>query len=78
MAREDIVEHDHPVLGPVRTIRTPLRLSEGDESLERPAVRGPHRGEHTAEVLASICGYSAEQVRQMAADGVFGDVVVEP
>ena len=28
VAREDIVEHDHPTLGRVRSIRTPLRLAE--------------------------------------------------
>ncbi len=40
--------------------------------------RGPLRGEHTAEVLTSICGYAPEKVRSLAAAGVFGDVVVEP
>lgn len=77
VAREDIVEHAHPVLGPVRTIRTPLRLSQGELSLERPAERGPARGEHTAEVLTSLCGYSADRIRELAAAGVFGDVAVE-
>jgi crotonobetainyl-CoA:carnitine CoA-transferase CaiB-like acyl-CoA transferase len=76
VARADIVEHEHPVLGQVRTIRTPLRLSQGEESLERPAMRGPTRGEHTAEVLAGLCGYPAEKVRELAAAGAFGDVAV--
>jgi crotonobetainyl-CoA:carnitine CoA-transferase CaiB-like acyl-CoA transferase len=78
IAREDVVTHDHPVLGEVRTIRTPLRLSEGEESLERPAARGPLRGEHTAEVLTGLCRYPAEKVRELAAAGVFGDIAVEP
>jgi crotonobetainyl-CoA:carnitine CoA-transferase CaiB-like acyl-CoA transferase len=69
LAREDVVEHDHPVLGAVRTIRTPLRVSDG----ERPAARGPFRGEHTEEVLVGLCGYSPERVRELAAAGVFGD-----
>ena len=48
------------------------RLAEGDESLERPPARGPTRGEHTEDVLVELCGYSAEQVGELAADGVFG------
>jgi crotonobetainyl-CoA:carnitine CoA-transferase CaiB-like acyl-CoA transferase len=73
LAREDIVEHDHPTLGRVRSIRTPLRLSERGEPLEREAARGPFRGEHTEELLVSLCGYSEEQVRELAAEGVFGE-----
>ena len=46
IARGTIVEHDHPTLGRVRSIRTPLRLS-GPSSLEREARAGPRRGEHT-------------------------------
>jgi crotonobetainyl-CoA:carnitine CoA-transferase CaiB-like acyl-CoA transferase len=72
LAREDVVEHDHPVLGTVRSIRSPLRLS-GEE---RPPGRGPFRGEHTEEVLVRLCGYSPERVRELAAAGVFGDVAV--
>jgi crotonobetainyl-CoA:carnitine CoA-transferase CaiB-like acyl-CoA transferase len=77
LAREDIVEHDHPALGRVRSIRTPLRLAEGAESLERAPERGPFRGEHTEEVLVEVCGYTPEQVRELAEAGVFGDVQVE-
>ena len=73
-AREDIVEHDHPVLGTVRTLRTPLRVSEG----ERPPTRGPFRGEHTEEVLVELCGYTRERVRELARAGVLGDVEPGP
>ncbi len=75
LAREDVVEHDHPSLGRVRTIRTPLRLEGADgASLERTPTRGPRRGEHTAEVLEALCGYTSEHIRALADDGVFGDV----
>ena len=70
LARGDIVEHEHPTLGTVRSIRTPLRLSDG----ERAPSRGPFRGEHTEEVLVELCGYTPERVRELAAAGVFGDV----
>jgi crotonobetainyl-CoA:carnitine CoA-transferase CaiB-like acyl-CoA transferase len=56
----------------VRSIRTPLRLSEGEELLERAPVRGPRRGEHTAEVLAGLCGYDAAEIERLAGEGVFG------
>ncbi len=74
LARGDVVEHDHPVLGRVRTLRTPLRLSEG----ERVPSRGPFWGEHTAEVLIELCGYTRERVRELARAGVFGDLEVAP
>ena len=72
VARDDIVEYDHPALGRVRSIRTPLRLAAGDERLEREAVRAPHRGEHTRSVLEGLCGYTPEEVSELAAEGVFG------
>ena len=72
VAREDIVEHDHPTLGNVRSIRTPLRLASGGERLEREPERGPHRGEHTRAVLESLCGYAPELVSELAEAGVFG------
>jgi len=72
VAREDIVEHDHPTLGRVRSIRTPLRLSDGAESLERPSERGPFRGEHTEQVLVDYCGYTPARVHRLTEAGVFG------
>jgi crotonobetainyl-CoA:carnitine CoA-transferase CaiB-like acyl-CoA transferase len=68
LARLDVVEHDHPTLGRVRSIRTPLRVSEG----ERPPSRGPLRGEHTEEVLVELCGYTPERVEELRGTGVFG------
>jgi crotonobetainyl-CoA:carnitine CoA-transferase CaiB-like acyl-CoA transferase len=76
--REDVIEHDHPTLGRVRTIASPLRLAgEGGEDLRaQPPVRGPFRGEHTEQVLVEICGYAPERVRELHAAGVFGDVAL--
>ena len=72
IAREDVVEHDHPALGRVRSIRTPLRLAAEGEVLERRPVRGPFRGEHTEQVLLELCGYSTDRVRALGDSGVFG------
>ena len=75
-ARGDVVEHDHPTLGTVRTIRTALRLEAGGEVLERAPARGPFRGEHTDEVLAGLCGYAPERIRALREAGVFGEAEV--
>ncbi len=75
VARKDIVEYEHPSLGTVRSIRTPLRLASGGECLEREPERSPHRGEHTGAVLESLCGYAPERVRELARAGVFGTPV---
>ena len=69
-ARDALVELEHPRFGTVRQVATPLRVGEE----EKPLRRGPFRGEHTADVLVSICGYSRERVEELAAAGVFGDV----
>lgn len=50
-ARELIEEIDHPVAGPSRLLRTPIKLSETPASIRRPA---PSLGEHTDEVLAEL------------------------
>jgi crotonobetainyl-CoA:carnitine CoA-transferase CaiB-like acyl-CoA transferase len=72
-ARGDVVEHEHPRLGTVRTIASPLRV--GPE--RKPPQRGPFRGEHTADVLIRICGYTPERVRELHEAGAFGDVELE-
>jgi crotonobetainyl-CoA:carnitine CoA-transferase CaiB-like acyl-CoA transferase len=70
-ARGDVVEVEHPRLGRVRQIASPLRLSGPDA----PLRRAPFRGEHTEQVLVEVCGYEPERVRALADAGVFGDVV---
>jgi crotonobetainyl-CoA:carnitine CoA-transferase CaiB-like acyl-CoA transferase len=67
LARGAVVEVEHPTLGTVRQVGSPLRL--GDAA---PLRRGPFRGEHTEEVLAEVCGYSRERIDELAAAGVFG------
>ncbi len=52
------VEVDHPVLGPVRSLGTPLKMSATPLD---PRRRAPLLGEHTAEVLAGL-GYSTAEI----------------
>jgi crotonobetainyl-CoA:carnitine CoA-transferase CaiB-like acyl-CoA transferase len=71
LARDLIAETEHPVLGTVRQIRSPLRV-DGRLTELRAA---PRRGEHTREVLLAS-GYADADVDRLAAAGVFGDVEV--
>jgi crotonobetainyl-CoA:carnitine CoA-transferase CaiB-like acyl-CoA transferase len=63
------VGYEHPRLGAVRQVASPLRLS----GIEPPVRPAPARGEHTQQVLVELCGYHPEQVRELAASGVFGN-----
>jgi crotonobetainyl-CoA:carnitine CoA-transferase CaiB-like acyl-CoA transferase len=67
-ARNGTVLVDHPVLGEVRSVASPFRIS----GFAPDVARGPFLGEHTAEVLTELCGYTPEQVRALADNGVFG------
>jgi crotonobetainyl-CoA:carnitine CoA-transferase CaiB-like acyl-CoA transferase len=69
VAREAVRELEHPTLGTVREIASPLRLS----GPLPPLARGPARGEHTDAVLREICGYDAGRIAELAAAGAFGE-----
>lgn len=60
-AREMAQEVDHPILGRVRTIGTPIKMSATPLD---PARRAPMLGEHTDSVLASA-GYSDDEIEQL-------------
>lgn len=60
-AREMTLEVDHPVLGPLRTIGTPIKMS--DTPLD-PSRRAPLLGEHTAAVLGAL-GYDDAAIARM-------------
>src|SRR3954447_6591216 len=65
-ARDMIVDVDYPTRGTYHTVGCPVKLSESPADVTRP----PLLGEHTAELLASLCGVSADDVRRLRADGV--------
>ncbi len=57
---------EHPLEGPVLSMRVPSRWSE---SQPEPACLAPGLGEHTRAILAE-CGYSAAEVDALAASGL--------
>ena len=61
IAREMTTEVDHPILGRLRTIGTPIKMS--DTPLN-PHRRAPMLGEHTDDVLANA-GYSSDEIEQL-------------
>jgi len=68
IAREMIVEVEHPVAGKTILPGIPIKLSETPGTIREPA---PLLGEHTAEILMDLLGYSPEQTAAMEAQGLF-------
>jgi formyl-CoA transferase len=65
IAREMTVNVDHPVLGTLRTLGTPIKMSETPLN---PTRRAPLLGEHTDDVLIDA-GYSEDEIEQLRAAG---------
>jgi crotonobetainyl-CoA:carnitine CoA-transferase CaiB-like acyl-CoA transferase len=66
--RSSVVEIEHPTLGTVRQVASPLRLS----SITAPPLRrGPLLGEHGSDVL-ELLGYDDQRVETLRAAGAFG------
>ncbi len=57
----------YPNVGSVQVTRAPLRFSESKTEIRRPA---PKLGEHNAEVLGELLGYSQSEVAALLQDGL--------
>jgi len=68
LAREMVVELDHPVEGRIRSLGIPVKLSATPGTIRRVA---PALGEHTDEILAAA-GFSADEIAAMRAEGAVG------
>jgi crotonobetainyl-CoA:carnitine CoA-transferase CaiB-like acyl-CoA transferase len=67
-AREMVVDVEHPTLGAMKSLGSPLKLSATPTN---PRRRAPMLGEHTDEVLAEY-GFSADEIAALRAAGVIG------
>jgi alpha-methylacyl-CoA racemase len=63
--REMTVTYEQPLMGEIKQLGFPIKLSRTPASIERPA---PALGEHTAEVLGDA-GYSAEEIQALEDSG---------
>ncbi|MGH3384572.1 MAG: CaiB/BaiF CoA transferase family protein [Nocardioidaceae bacterium] len=68
-AREMIVDLEHPIIGPMRTIGPPTKFSDLDVSVRGPA---PWLGQHTAELMREV-GVDQTEIEELLASGVLYD-----
>ncbi|HEY7651670.1 MAG TPA: CoA transferase [Methylomirabilota bacterium] len=68
VARDMIVEVEHPDFGTLREVRSPVR-TEGE--IRQPG-RAPRLGEHTEAILREILGYSESTISRLRQGGAIG------
>ena len=69
LSRDMIVDVEHPVIGPMKTIGPPAKFSGLDFSVRGPA---PWLGQHTAEVLREA-GIDGGELKELFTQGVLYD-----
>jgi formyl-CoA transferase len=60
-----VVEVDHPTRGKYLTVGNPIKLSDSVSEVRR----SPLLGEHTAEILGKLLGYTAREIADIRASG---------
>jgi formyl-CoA transferase len=65
-AREMIVDVEFPTRGTYQTVGCPIKLSDSPATVTRP----PLLGEHTDDLLASLCGVGPEELKRLRDTGV--------
>lgn len=67
LAREMVVEIEHPKIGKTKVAGVPIKLSETPGAVMTPP---PLLGEHTEAVLTSMLGFSAEEIAALRTEKV--------
>jgi pentatricopeptide repeat protein len=67
VARQMVIEADHPVLGKIPIVNRSIKFA-GDDQLVPAAP--PVLGQHTEEILRSILGLTTEQIQELRASKV--------
>ncbi len=67
IAREMIVEYDHPLMGKTRGINFPVKMSESPGKVTSAA---PLLGQHQKEIIIDLLGYSEEEFTALVKGGV--------
>jgi crotonobetainyl-CoA:carnitine CoA-transferase CaiB-like acyl-CoA transferase len=73
LAREMLVEMDHPVAGKIKMTGIPVKLSDTPGTIETPP---PLLGEHTKEILTNL-GYNEEQIQILVENNVINEIEAE-
>jgi crotonobetainyl-CoA:carnitine CoA-transferase CaiB-like acyl-CoA transferase len=62
-----VLDVDHPHLGRIKTLGFPIFMSDSPARLDRMA---PCLGQHTAEILHDMLGYSEHQIGELESSGI--------
>ena len=65
LARDMVVEIEHPLLGKIRQTGNPIKMSETPPEVRRRFLPPPMLGEHTDDVLSGLLGYSADRIEEL-------------
>jgi formyl-CoA transferase len=65
-----LVKVDHPERGEYISVGCPIKLSASPAEV----TRSPLLGEHTAEILSTVLGYSADEMAEIISSGAVGEV----
>jgi formyl-CoA transferase/CoA:oxalate CoA-transferase len=68
-ARQSLREVNHPSVGKVRVVGSPVRLSKTPAKQPTPS---PIHGQHTRDVLSDVLGLTPQEIERLAAAGVVG------
>ncbi|KAK0390077.1 hypothetical protein NLU13_3650 [Sarocladium strictum] len=67
VARNMVVEVDHPACGKLKLLNSPVKYSRTQPTIRLPP---PLLGQHTDEILSKFVGLDAEEIQQLRAGGV--------